>query len=346
MKLESVRKKAKRLRSILKGSRRAAILIYGNPDPDALGSAWGLQRILRKWGVIASIFYTGRVGRLENEAMIEYLRIPASKLKPGTIEAKDLVAVVDAQPSFFSSAPLPRCDIVFDHHPPRGPGGSLFTEIRPSCLATSSIVTEYMAAAGCRLDWRIATALFYGIVTDARHSNRPRTGLDDDAMRRLEPRIDRRTVTRIEYSAYSLPRLDYFAIAIMRLRHHHGLFCANVGPVPVSDVCSQIADFLIRVKEARWAVVIGVFENTLIVVFRCVDEHGNAGRTATAAFGKLGSAGGHATMGRAEVPVASLPKGMLLTQGERIERFVLERLAATRKIFKPLLDQIVGLGNP
>jgi len=33
------------------------------------------------------------------------------------------------------------------------------------CLAASSILTEYVRAAGCRVDWRPATALFYGIVS-------------------------------------------------------------------------------------------------------------------------------------------------------------------------------------
>jgi len=343
-----VRPDLRGLKAAARGRRRGLIVIYGNPDPDALGSAWALQRILGRWRVPAAIVYTGEVGRLENAAMIEYLRIPAARLAPGQAARADLVALVDAQPGFFGAGQLPRCDIVFDHHPAKNLAGAVapaFSDIRPKCLSTSSVLTGYLLAAGCRLDRRLATALFYGIVTDARHMARGRSPTDAAALAALESLIDRQTVRRIECSAYSLSRLDYFAIAVMRLMHHRGVLYANLGPVPSIDLCGQIADFLIRVKESRWALVSGVYETKLAVVFRCDGQHGNAGRTAAAAFGRFGSAGGHETMGRAEIPAARLPAGILLTQGEKVARFVLERLAATRKIFQPVLDQLIRSGG-
>jgi nanoRNase/pAp phosphatase (c-di-AMP/oligoRNAs hydrolase) len=326
---------------VVRGRRRGLIAIYGNPDPDALGSAWALKTIFRRWGVPAAVAYTGEVGRLENQAMIEYLRIPAGRFDPAAAGRADLVAVVDAQPSFFPAGQLPRSDIVFDHHPIRRVVRAPFADVRPKCLATSSILTDYLLAAGCRLNRRLATALFYGIMADAQQLYRARTAIDAAALEALENRVDRTLLRRIECSAYSLSRLDYFAIAAIRLRHHRGMLYAHLGPVPSGDLCGQIADFLIRVKEAKWALVSGVAGDTLVVVFRCDGQYGNAGRTAHAAFGRLGSAGGHETMGRAEIPGANLPRGMLLTHSERIERFVLERLAAVRRGFRPVLDAVL-----
>ena len=333
----------RRLKAVTKGRRRALIVIYGNPDPDALGSAWALERIMRRWGTPARIVYTGEPGRPENEAMIEYLHIPAGRFDEAAAARADLVAIVDAQPAFFPAGRLPRVDIVFDHHPAVGPS-AVFADIRPSCLATSSILTEYLRAAGCRFDRRIATALFYGIVTDARHSARGRTPTDSRALEFLENLVDRLVIRRIECAAYSLSRLDHFAVAIMRLRYNRGALYVHVGPVPTSDICAQIADFLIRVKEANWALVSGASGDMLVVVFRSDGQHGDAGRAAAAAFGGYGSAGGHETMGRAEVPAANLPDGMLLTQSERIERFVLERLSKVRDVFRPMLREFVRGG--
>jgi len=44
-------------------------------------------------------------------------------------------------------------------------------------------------------------------------------------------------------------------------------------------------------------------------------------------------------MGRAEIPAGALRDGMLLTQGERIDHFVLERLVSVRKAFRPILQE-------
>lgn len=344
--VESVagRSRVRRLKAAVKGRRRGLVVIYGNPDPDALGSAWALQRVLHRLGLRATIAYTGEVGRPENEAMVEYLRIPAGRFDPASAARADFVAVVDAQPSFFPVGQLPRCDAVFDHHPVAGPAAGAFTDIRPSCLAASSILTEYVNAAGCRVDWRLATALFYGIVTDARHSDRGRTRTDSWALGFLEDRIDRRMLRRIECAAYSLSGLDHFATAITRLRHNRGALYVHVGPVPTADICAQIADFLVRVKEANWALVSGVCGNLLIVVFRSDGQHGDAGRAAAVAFGRYGSAGGHETAGRADIPSDALPDGVLVTQSERIERFVLERLSKARAVFKPILHELMRNG--
>ena len=327
------------LKSAAKGRRRGLIVIYGNPDPDALGGAWALKKIFKKWGTSSSIVYTGEIGRPENQALVEFLRIPAARLCPEDVGRADLVAVVDAQPAFFPAGLLPRIDIVFDHHP-RGGRLAPFSDIRPACLATSSILTEYLRAARCRIDRRIATALYYGIITDARNSGRQRSRADSAALELLARHVDRRVLRRIECSSYSLDRLDYFAIAIIRLRHHRGAIYVHVGPVPSADVCAQIADFLIRVKEANWALVSGVANNTLVVVFRSDGQYGNAGESASSAFGRFGSAGGHETMGRAEIGAGALPDGMLLTQSERIERFILNRLSKTRADFGPMLRDL------
>jgi len=328
------------LRAAAAGKIRPLILIYGNPDPDALASAWALREILRATGPTAAVAYTGEVGRLENEAMIALLRVPAVPLREPMLKHADLVALVDAQPEFFRAPPLPRCDIVIDHHPRKTSHAAPFADIRPHCGATSSILTEYLESAGLPIGSRLATALYYGIQTDSRSLQRGYAPTDRRALLLLDPKVNRVLLRRIEFSSYSLSRLDYFAVALARLRYARGVLYSNVGPVPQPDICVQIADFLIRVKEANWALVSGPVGKNLVIVFRCDGHKKDAGRTAEAAFGAIGSAGGHRTMGRAEIPQSALPDGILLTQNERVERFVISSLARVEKGFRPLLRSI------
>lgn len=337
-KAASVRTRLIRLDHVVSGASRPIILIHGSPDPDALASGWALREILRRFSKTPPIRYTGEVGRLDNQAMIESLRLPAKPLKSEELSSADLVALVDCQPEFFDSIELPRCDIVFDHHPKKSRRKYPFSDIRPGCLATSSILAEYVKQAGIELSTRLATALYYGIQTDSRHMQRPPTRIDSAALRFLERKVNTNLLRRIEFSSYSLDRLDYFTIALIKLRHHKGVLYSHVGSVPYLDICVQIADFLIRIKEAKWALVSGIVGKKLVVVFRCDGHLKHAGKTAEGAFGAIGSAGGHRTMGRAEVNEDALPEGVYLTLNETIERFVLASLSRVEREFRALLD--------
>jgi nanoRNase/pAp phosphatase (c-di-AMP/oligoRNAs hydrolase) len=76
--------------------------------------------------------------------MIEILRIPARPIRASELTRADLIALVDCQPEFFASIDLPRCDVVIDHHPRKSRRRFAFSDIRPTSLATSSILTNYL----------------------------------------------------------------------------------------------------------------------------------------------------------------------------------------------------------
>ena len=56
---------------------------------------------------------------------------------------------------------------VIDHHPVQNLDNlPFFHDVRKEIGASSTIVTEYLIAAGCPIPPKLATALFYGIKTD------------------------------------------------------------------------------------------------------------------------------------------------------------------------------------
>ena len=89
-----------------------------------------------------------------------------------------------------------------------------------------------------------------------------------------------------------------------------------------------MADFFLRVEEIGWTIVGGIYEDKLIVIFRNDGLGKNAGRLATKAFGKLGSAGGHAASARAEVPLGNLTDQMpqKTTQWQKWQNFIIKRI--------------------
>ena len=328
------------LRSVCEGAKSICVVIYANPDPDALASAVALKKILETANRPVSIGYTGAIGRPENASMIRQLRIPAYPVSEQDAAGSDIIALVDSQPQFFDDFRLPRCDIVIDHHPVVGQIAAGFYDIRPNYLSTSSIMTEYLRAAGKRLTRNLASALFYGIRTDSRHFMDDLSSGDVEAITWLRRKADRDIVRRIEFSQFSPDGLDYFTVALVRRRMVKSVLFSHLGPVPYFDVCVQVADFFIRVENVSWALITGVVGDTLVIVFRNDGLKKDAGFLARTAFGDMGSAGGHKSMGRAQVRQDALPKGLLLTDNLGIERFVIHSLAEVNSAFKPILKAL------
>ncbi|HAM51995.1 MAG TPA: hypothetical protein DCP92_15385 [Nitrospiraceae bacterium] len=337
---ESARSNLERLRKVCDGAMNVGVIIYGNPDPDALASALALKKTLETKKRAINIGYTGAIGRPENASMIRQLKIPAFPVSEVEAAQSDVIALVDSQPQFFTDFRLPRCDIVIDHHPVSDRIGAGFVDIRPNYLSTSSIMTEYLRIAGVRLTKNLASALFYGIKTDTRHFMGDMSPGDLDAIRWLRSKADRDIVKQIEFSQFSREGLDYFSIALVRRRFVNGVMFSHLGPVPFFDVCVQVADFFIRVENVSWALVTGVVADTLVIVFRNDGIKKDAGFLARMAFGGIGSAGGHKDMGRAEVKQDVLPKELLLSDNRGIEEYVLSSLAKIDPIFLPVLRSV------
>jgi len=334
---ENVRNRLERLREVCEGAKNVRVIIYANPDPDALASALALKKILETKKRVVKIGYTGAIGRPENACMIRQLRIPAFPVSEEEAAHSDVIAIVDSQPQFFTDFSLPRCDIVIDHHPLPDVILSKFVDIRPDYMSTSSIMTEYLKATGLRLTKNLASALFYGIKTDTRHFMGDMSHGDVEAIRWLRGKADRDIVKQIEFSQFSREALDYFSIALVRRRFLNGVMFSHLGPVPFFDVCVQVADFFIRVENVSWALVTGVIGDALVVVFRNDGLKKDAGYLARTAFGGIGSAGGHKSMGRAEFKQDALPKGLLLSDNKGIEEFVLSSLSKIDSVFLPVL---------
>jgi nanoRNase/pAp phosphatase (c-di-AMP/oligoRNAs hydrolase) len=337
---EEIRDRLERLRKICEGAKHVLIVIYANPDPDALASALALKEILETKKRTVNIGYTGAIGRPENASMIRQLKIPALPVSEKETIQFDIIALVDAQPQFFANFTIPHCDIVIDHHPSRDLISAEFVDIRTNYLSTSSIMTEYLKAAHVRLTKNLASALFYGIKTDTRHFLGDMSQGDLEAIKWLRNKADREIVKQIEFSQFSREGLDYFSIALVRRHFLHGVMFSHLGPVPFFDVCVQVADFFIRVENVSWALVTGVVGDTLVVVFRNDGIKKDAGYLARTAFGGIGSAGGHESMGRAQVKQDALPQGLLLTDNRGIEQFVLRSLAKIDNVFLPVLKSV------
>ncbi len=78
----------------------------------------------------------------------------------------------------------------------------------------------------------------------------------------------------------------------------------HLGLVKNPDVCVLVADFFMRVQSVTWSIVSGICSEHLVIIFRNDGIRKDAGKMAQKIFGAYGSAGGHKTMARAEIPLS------------------------------------------
>ncbi len=312
---------------IVRERRRVLTLIWGNPDPDAIGSARALQELLADEVEDFRIAYTGQFTRQENLAMVHTLKIPMTPWDPSLVSPDPIVATVDAQPSFFHPNGRHRFDIIIDHHPLADLGPHRFADVRTSYGATSTILTEYFLDTGRKMSRNVATALFYGLKIDTNNLTRNVSDADVDAFRYLRLRADENVIRTIELSQMPLNTLDYFSIAISNKKIARDVAFSFLGRVNNPDVGVHVADFFLKLSGISWVIVAVRTEEKLIVVFRTDGLRRHAGRVAEALFLTYGTAGGHRTMARAELLLARLQEEGTELSDVALERWLLQRLS-------------------
>ncbi|MBC7355320.1 MAG: phosphoesterase [Desulfomicrobiaceae bacterium] len=313
--------KLEKLLDLLDKNERWLIVIVA--DPDAMASAMALKRIMAGRVAEVGIAHVNEISRPDNLAMMRLLRIPSKKYTPLLRAQYDRFALVDSQPHHNTQLTDIPFSLVIDHHPkaPESPVQADFVEIVSEYGANSTIMTEYLYNLDIRPGKLLATALLYGIKTDTQSFERDFHDTDMRAFRYLAKFYHRPLLHKIIRSEFKLEWLTYFAQAFRKIRvFGKGIFIF-MGKVESSDILVILADFFLRVHGVSATIVSGIFQDRLVVVFRGDGLRQDMGKYAQRLFGEFGSAGGHRTMARAEIPLANV-------SDQHVSQFVWDRLQA------------------
>jgi nanoRNase/pAp phosphatase (c-di-AMP/oligoRNAs hydrolase) len=309
-------------------AKRFLLLCHNNPDPDSIASAFGFQFLLnKKFGVRSIIGYGGVVTRAENKAMIQRLRIHMVQLlrvKPSDFFA---IAAMDSQPGTGNNlldARKRSAAIVIDHHPLRKSTLKAdFHDVRPDYGATSTIITEYLVAAGLVPPRSVANALLYGIKTDTNALVRGASKSDFSAFKYLFPLTNPRMISRIEKP--SLP-LEYFREYQSGLAHtiiYRDVAVSWVGSIRSEAIIPELADVLLRIEGVKWSLCMGAIDQDLLILsMRSTSRSHDAGKVMHRLVGKCGSSGGHRQMAGGQMSLA----GMTADDVEELHKKLVNKL--------------------
>ncbi len=90
------------------------------------------------------------------------------------------------------------------------------------------------------------------------------------------------------------------------------------------DILVLIADFFLKMAEATWCIVSGIYGQNLVVILRNAGFRLDAGKMAQRLFGEWGAAGGHKSAARAEIPIHEIAPSTL--NNTDYKQFVLSRI--------------------
>jgi nanoRNase/pAp phosphatase (c-di-AMP/oligoRNAs hydrolase) len=300
-----------RLRPLLRGIDRLAIVTHDNPDPDAIASAVALERIAERNGCETEVYYYGDISHQENRAFVNVLEYDLTNLAAGETPDADGFALVDhSRPGVNDGlAEDLAVDVVIDHHPPRAPVEARFVDLRSEAGATSTLLVEYLEQFDVDLAPDLATGLLFGIRVDTDEFTRETAPADFEAAAKLIEHADLNSLERIESPSVSPETMETIARAIQNRKRKGRALVSSAGQLRDRDALAQAVDQLIRLDGITTAVVYGVGGDTIYVSARARGRTIDLGEALRDAFGQIGSAGGHANMAGAQIEVGVLGAG-------------------------------------
>ena len=164
------------------------IQTHNFPDPDAIASAYGLQRLLELRGVRATLCYKGRIDRYSTGKLVELMGIELLNVDDlvKVLTDDDEVILVDSQKGNSNIIDITGDEIIcIDHHPDNDLFEYRFRDIRPEIGACSTMIAQYFFENNVPMDRNIATALTYGIRIDTNNLNRGVSRLDIEMLYRM-----------------------------------------------------------------------------------------------------------------------------------------------------------------
>ena len=247
-------------------------IIVAQIDPDALGAATGMEEFLSLLGYASQIYYVGKVGHPQNEALCNKL-VLMEKMKPLTADINIFNEIfVDSSKIKDSRLPRKAFDpaLVVDHHQDSDIHAS------PRCCvwidhkigSASTMVLEMLSAVAppdYELPQDVALALALGVYTDTKDLVRT-SDRDTDAYAWAKRRASYTDLIQLILYKRPFQFLRNLARAVLYVDKHdtfkHGHMAAFVGILPEKrgDDLAMICDEFLRTTGAVLAITWAVIE--------------------------------------------------------------------------------------
>lgn len=291
--------KVNELINLLKG-HRVFIQTHNFPDQDAIASAFGLQVLLRHFGIETTICHHGAVERAVTSNMVADLGIEmlGDELDEGEMMTeKDYIITVDSQKGSGNIDDLIGDEVAcIDHHP-------TFVEVEDykymdvrivgSC---ATIIADYYRDCNVEMSENVATALLYGLKCDTRNFTRGVTPLDVDIYGYLFPKSNHQQIRRYQAAEIEYSELNAFSDSLRHIEIYNEVGFAYLNFSCKEGFIATVSDFILDIDLVKFVIVYTHRPNGFKFSVRSELDELDAGKIISEALKGVGYGGGHKTM--------------------------------------------------
>jgi nanoRNase/pAp phosphatase (c-di-AMP/oligoRNAs hydrolase) len=337
----TLKKELQALDDLFQKSHQLLIIVHNNPDPDAIATAIALQHLVkRQFNINSDIAYGGNIGRAENRAMVQKLKIRMKQINRISMDKYDRFALVDTQPGSGNNS-FPenkKCHLVIDHHPKLRKAKADIFILEPEIGVSATILIEWLNAGNIEIPADLATALSYAIISETQNLGRETINRDIQAYLSVYTKSSIRKLAEIINP--KLPR-SYFvtlAKALTSTFTYKHLIYSNLGDVSNAEIVAEIADFLLRHERVSWSLCIGRFKDKLIISVRSSNPKARAGKLVKRLTSNSNTVGGHDMIAGGFIPLSSQSKKELENLDTTLIKNFARQTGNQEADWKPLLD--------
>lgn len=286
------------------------IQTHNFPDPDAIASAFGLQKLLAAYGVESRLCYDGKIDKLSASKMLSAFRMEMSPYESLIADMKetDRIICVDTQKHAGNVTDFIGDEVAcIDHHPTFVPVEYKYQDIRMTG-ACATLIAEYYALSGIAPDRDVATTLLYGLKMDTLNLTRNVTALDIEMLGYLFPYCDPDTLADLERNNMEFTDLKAYGAAIENIELYDKVGISYVPFTCPAALVAILSDFILALVEVEVAIVASFREDGIKLSVRSEDPEVHAGNLLHKALLGIGNGGGHATMGGGFISKERVPE--------------------------------------
>lgn len=297
------------LLQVLEKERPILIQTHDFPDHDAVGSAYALRELLRQYGFAEiEIGCGGLIQDISLQSLIKFLDLEIISVENIYDKEKFQVIIVDGSPFKGPVNEIGgQLKAVIDHHPPKAKSTAPFTDIRMEIGSCCSIIWSYWKTSEKEIDKKTASALLAGIQLDTHFLSRKVTKMDLDAHYEVYQKGNAEEIHKILRTTLSVTQLEKIGKSFSSYTLIDNFIIVEVKESVSSAILSVLSDFLVWMKEIKFAVSVEVAGEKYKISARSRDTELNAGYMIYKATKKIGAGGGHANMAGGFVLASKYP---------------------------------------
>lgn len=295
----------KDLIALLEG-HKTYIQTHNFPDPDAIASAYGLQMLLKSFGIETKLCYDGSIDKLSTKRMLTLFEMDiVSADEIADMTRDDYIVTIDGQKYNTNFTDLVGDEVAcIDHHPTVIECEYEYKDVR-IVGACASIVASYYQELDVRPSAYAASALAYGIKMDTVDFTRGATAFDAQMFAYVFVYADVARLSALYKNVMEFSDLKAYAAAIDNIKVYDRTGFAVI-PFDCPDaLIAIISDFILSLDVVDVSIVYAVRKDGLKFSVRSEVDEVDAGELVEKALDGYGGGGGHKTMAGGFVPKES-----------------------------------------